>query len=50
MELRPLIAVMYAGTTQSLNGLACDLLESTVRMEMSKQIDDQDQWSALKYN
>ena len=25
-------------------------IESTVRMEMSMQIDDQDQWSALKYN
>ena len=25
-------------------------IENTVRMEMSMQIDDQDQWSALKYN
>ena len=25
-------------------------IESTVRMEMSMQINDQDQWSALKYN
>ena len=25
-------------------------IESTVRMEMSMHIDDQDQWSDLKYN
>ena len=31
-------------------GNCCQDRESTVRMEMSMQIDDQDQWSALKYN
>ena len=31
-------------------GNHCQDREHSVRMEMSMQINDQDQWSALKYN
>ena len=40
----------HLGIDHCQTGNHCQDREHSVRMEMSMQIDDQDQWSALKYN
>ena len=40
----------HFGIDHCQTGNRCQDREHSVRMEMSIQIDDQDQWSAMKYN